>query len=200
MNAEQSFIWRGWRRYQTSDYPATARTFPIAANQTYHLRWNPQAGFQLKNLSDKAYNPSAHAETHTGFDSIYDDMLIARVVSNAARKAAITRLTNKAKLIANVRKEVNGTKRDNLEIQTGYLSSSFNNNSSTRGISIRTMLDWARTPTVTLREWGFQMGGADEDPTFFTKGVHRYEYTFAMYRWLKDNNPVYSHAVIGAEA
>ncbi|MBY2918856.1 hypothetical protein [Rhizobium leguminosarum] len=72
--------------------------FVTVANKTYHLRWNPTNGFQLKDLADVAYNPAAVAETDISFDSAYDNMLVARVVTSAGNVATIANLANKERL------------------------------------------------------------------------------------------------------
>ncbi|NEJ10479.1 hypothetical protein GR238_34530 [Rhizobium leguminosarum] len=72
--------------------------FVTVANKTYHLRWNPTNGFQLKDLADVVYNPTALAETDISFDSAYDNMLVARVITSAGNVATIANLANKVKL------------------------------------------------------------------------------------------------------
>lgn len=64
------------------------------ASKTYHLRWNPTDGFALKDLADSGYNPGTLPEGHASFDSTYDDMLVARVVTNSSNVATITNLSN----------------------------------------------------------------------------------------------------------
>ncbi|OWV94276.1 hypothetical protein ATY81_12560 [Rhizobium sp. R72] len=73
--------------------------FATAANKTYHVRWTPVAGFALKDLADVGYNPAALAEANVAFDSVYDDMLVARIVTNPSNVATITNLKNKARLV-----------------------------------------------------------------------------------------------------
>lgn len=68
--------------------------FATAASKTYHLRWSPAGGFVLKDLSDVAYNPGSVPEASTVFDSSYDDMLVARVVTSVSNVATITNLAN----------------------------------------------------------------------------------------------------------
>ncbi|MGG7581040.1 hypothetical protein [Rhizobium sp. Nf11,1] len=75
--------------------------FATAANKTYHLRWSSVAGFALKDLADVTYNPTAAAETGSAFDSAYDDMLVARIVTNSSNVATITNLANKDRLALN---------------------------------------------------------------------------------------------------
>jgi hypothetical protein len=89
-----AFQHRGIFPVNTSDYNLGARTLATAANKTYHLRWTPGGGFVLKDLANAGYNPLAKAEISTDFDSAYDDMLVARVVTNAGNVAAITNLAN----------------------------------------------------------------------------------------------------------
>lgn len=73
--------------------------FATVASRTYHLRWNPTNGFQLKWLGDNAYNPGGLDEKNVAFDSSYDDMLVARVITNSGNVATITTLANKHRLI-----------------------------------------------------------------------------------------------------
>ncbi len=90
-----AFQHRGVFPVNTSDYSSGERTFATAANKTYHLRWTPDGGFALKDLVDGAYNPTVSAETNAAFDSSYDDMLVARVVTSAANVATIANLANR---------------------------------------------------------------------------------------------------------
>lgn len=74
----------------------TAQTdFTTEANNTYHVRWNAADGLVFKRLADATYNPSSLSEAHSSFDSKYDDMIIARVITNSANVATITNLINK---------------------------------------------------------------------------------------------------------
>jgi hypothetical protein len=93
----QTFIHRGGKLYNSTDTASAARTFTTAANKTYHLRWRYNAGapaFGLYDLADAGYNPTSAAETIAAFDSAYDDMLIARVVTNGANVPTVTALKN----------------------------------------------------------------------------------------------------------
>lgn len=79
----------------------TAQTdFATLSSKTYHLRWNPTDGFALKDLADTGYNPSALAETNSAFDSTFDDMLVARIVTNSSNVPTITNLINKVRLVS----------------------------------------------------------------------------------------------------
>ncbi|MDI7864286.1 hypothetical protein MRS76_20315 [Rhizobiaceae bacterium n13] len=106
--------------------------FATAANKVYHLRWNKTTGYALKDLADVGYNPGALAEDNVVFDSSYDDMLIARVVTNGANVVTITNLANKDRLFLNA--GVTGTAEANAGANLarfGFLQS----------------INWARTPT-----------------------------------------------------
>lgn len=74
--------------------------FPTSPSKTYHLRWNPSDGFALKDVAGLTYNPGSVPEISPAFDSTYDDMLIARVVTNPSGVAEITTLSNKQSLFA----------------------------------------------------------------------------------------------------
>lgn len=75
--------------------------FPTTISRTYHLRWSIANGYELKDLTDAGYNPSFLPEDDSAFDSTYDDMLIARVVTNSSNVATITNLVNKHRLSIN---------------------------------------------------------------------------------------------------
>lgn len=72
--------------------------FVTDANKVYHLRWNPTDGFDLIDILDGGYNPAVLAESDAAFDSTYDDMLVARVVTNSGNSPTITNLVNKDRL------------------------------------------------------------------------------------------------------
>ncbi|MDD1499816.1 hypothetical protein PVA19_15445 [Agrobacterium sp. CNPSo 3708] len=75
--------------------------FMTLPSKTYHLRWNPNDGYSLKDLSDALYNPGGLTEDNIAFDTTYDEMLIAKVVTNASNVAVITSLSNKADIFLN---------------------------------------------------------------------------------------------------
>ncbi|MDE0922369.1 hypothetical protein [Aurantimonas coralicida] len=79
----------------------TAQTdFATTASKIYHLRWDPTNGYRLIETGNATYNPGSLAETDPAFDSTYDDMLIARVVTNSSNVATITNLANKDRLFS----------------------------------------------------------------------------------------------------
>lgn len=122
----------------------TAQTdFATTASRNYHLRWNPTDGFQLKNLADTAYNPGALAESNIAFDSTYDDVLLARVVTNSANVATITNLANKASLsfAQNLGRVTNNIIFDDVSTPYG--------NFTARRLNNTFNYNFARTPVIT---------------------------------------------------
>ncbi|ARO22956.1 hypothetical protein TAL182_CH01143 [Rhizobium sp. TAL182] len=124
--------------------------FATVANKTYHLRWNPTNGFQLKDLADAAYNPGALAETDVSFDSAYDNMLVARVVTSAGNVATITNLANLNKIIGSI-------------FDSGNCQTNSGANVATRTTSVTRNL--ARTPltVVDVVRVDANENGADSD-------------------------------------
>lgn len=106
--------------------------FPTDASKTYHLRWNPTDGFAMKDLAGVTYNPTAAAETNVGFDSAYDDMLVARVITNSSNVPTVTNLVNRPRLFYSIRAE-------------GPASVVAGNAGAREFLSTQTY-NWARTP------------------------------------------------------
>jgi hypothetical protein len=104
------------------------------ASKNYHLRWTPtgpsSGTYVLKDLADPAYNPTVASESNAAFDSTYDDMLVARIVTNSSNVAAITNLINKDRLMAHV-----GVEGVMADPNTGLSRADF-----------ALPLNWARTP------------------------------------------------------
>jgi hypothetical protein len=94
----------------------TLLDFVTSANKTYHLRWSPNNGFQLKDLADVAYNPAGLSEENAIFDSGFDDVLIARAVSNAGNNVAVLNLANKDRLSLSNTIGINATVRPGSDV------------------------------------------------------------------------------------
>lgn len=112
--------------------------FATAANKTYHLRYRftGTPGWALVDLANPAYNPASLSEASASFDTSLDDMLAARVITDAANVATITSLVNKHDLNLN------------------ELLSPTSSASPSAGTWLHTfssVYDWARRPTT----WGF---------------------------------------------
>jgi hypothetical protein len=144
----------------------TAQTdFPTDPSKTYHLRWNPTDGFVLRDLASGVYNPSTLAEGNAAFDSSFDDMLVARIVTNSSNVATITNLSNKNIL------------RNLLLIDEAFTRTTA---AGTGGIWVApftpTPLNWARTPAFTGSASRTGLGGAvgtvPEEPAVRITGSH----------------------------
>jgi len=144
INSGLAWVWRGLRGFNTAHFSSIERTFSTQASKTYHLRWYapgtsqapqatyPRGRFMLQDLADGGYNPSANTDSSTSFDSTYDNMLIARVVTNGSNVPTITALKN-------------------LAVLTGQLSkSTFHVSTATwNGLATASAtLNWARSPRV----------------------------------------------------
>ncbi len=131
-----------WRQFKTVDLSAldlAARTFATAASKTYHLRlsYNVVTGVQtlsLKDLSSAGYNPSALAEGNVAFDTGYDDMLIARVTTDAGNVPTVKLLKNASRLTGSAQR-------------TAFVLGA---NAAAGWVYDTITLDWARTPAISL--------------------------------------------------
>lgn len=74
--------------------------FATDPSKTYHLRWDPTNGFRLIDVANNVYNPTALVETNIKFDSTFDDIIFARVITNSSNVPTITNLANKNLLTA----------------------------------------------------------------------------------------------------
>jgi hypothetical protein len=148
----------------------TAQTdFNTQANKTYHLRWNPSDGFALKDLSNAGYNPAAAAETVEAFDSTYDDMLLARIVTNSSNVATITNLANAHDLRAtgqnnDPRGAFSGNGNPSAGFQDGVSPSAITNYTAVT-------LNWARMPQAYLSSINDMKPQGGSDNSEFNSGV-----------------------------
>jgi len=153
--ASATILHRGIRTYTTAE-----TDFATSSSKTYHLRWNPTDGFALKDLADTGYNPTVAAETNAAFDSGYDDMLVARIVTNSSNVATITNLVNKDRLMSY------------SDISLSFSSTPANAMTA----AFNSPLNWARAPKIPLITWIFRSQDqpiTDNDESF-TRTVTRY--------------------------
>lgn len=75
--------------------------FSTDASKTYHIRWNTTDGYQMLDLASGTYNPNTLSEDDEEFDTKYDDMLLARVITNSSNVATITNLVNRNRVSIN---------------------------------------------------------------------------------------------------
>lgn len=151
VEAGTSWTMRGAFRFTSAQID-----LPTVANKTYHLRWTEAAGFVLYDLSTGAYNPSAVPETDPSFDTSFDNVLVARVVTSSGNVATITPLKNK-----------NSLKSSILMTAGPVIQGSTNTSRQTQSASY----NWARTPgnksltrTVLARN---QNAGTDADEDMY---------------------------------
>ncbi len=130
-----SFNHRGIFQITTSETDLTT-----IANKIYHLRWNPDNGFELKDLSDLTYNPDSDPETDSSFDTSYDDMLVARIVTNSSNIVTITNLSN----LSNLR---------SLHADS-YSFANMGPNTASERVTQTHELNWSRTPFVMITGGG----------------------------------------------
>lgn len=117
-----------WHRGVFS-YTTVQTDFATDPSKTYHLRCDMTTGvFTLKDVSNVVYNPGALADANPTFDTTYDNMLIARVVTSGLNAVTITNLINLHGLGIGA----------SLLIQTGHGSPSPGSFSQT--------LNWGRKP------------------------------------------------------
>ena len=170
------FVWRGYQRIETTDFDLADRQFPTTGGATYHVRWHapgtgdatpaatyPNGRFRLENLADSGYNPTAAAETAEKFDTTYDSMLIARVVTDGSNVATVTELSNRQILRAVA------AFSDTPDTNPGDNSSS---------ITFTMNLNWSRSPLTAAipRTWSFVDNSSDTDMSTSTSAVTRYAF------------------------
>lgn len=155
----------------------TQTDFTTEASNTYHIRWTMADGLVIKKLTDPAYNPSALVETNPVFDSTYDDMLIARVITNSANVATINNLANKQRLVHIIN-------RDYLQYPPGSLATPATNAASYEAISY----NLARTPFFMLSSVEtsglIPTSGRDaEEWNISAQSLTRYGATMFTFQW-----------------
>lgn len=156
------FLHRGVSPYNTAQ-----QDFATVASKTYHLRWRPVGGFVLLDLANAAYNPGGLAETNIAFDSQYDDMLVARIITNASNVATITTLVNKVHL------GVEG-------VNAGGITSNAGDNLASRTANVSWNL--SRTPIVSAYpdSIGVAYGGTSGSGNFDASQSHDHDFTLKV--------------------
>lgn len=141
----------------------TAQTdYNTDPSKTYHLRWNKVDGFVLKDIADAIYNPSALSELNRAFDSTFDDMLIARIITNSSNIPTIANLANKAhlwELLTKLTMETGTGAGEGSGIIWGSLP------------RLTVPLNWARTPKVSISRANAHITGLWESITHIGHGT-----------------------------
>lgn len=148
----QIILHRGSVEHDTASYSVSERQLTTVGNKTYHIRWSPTGKFKIKDLADSGYNPSSLNDNDPIFDSSYDDMLVAKVVTDGSNTATVTKLKNKHKLVVEAMVELINTGNDGQNTAYGQLILTYN---------------WARTPDIKHFTWGRHQ--ANENPSIYDK-------------------------------
>lgn len=186
INEGQSFIHRGARRIETTAYDVGLRTFATAVNKTYHLRWQWNGGapqFVLKDTADTGYSGGA-AESSPTLDGTYDDVLLARIVTNASNSLTVTPLANKAVL-------------------TGlYEKTSFH--TGTNGWSplpyMIAAINWARTPQWSMRSCSNEVDHGITMLNSLVTSINRYQGLAKSCGYAESASRRYISGKVGMEA
>lgn len=127
----------GWVEINSTSYQN--KSWAIDLSETYHVRFNLTDGFYIKNISDASYNPDSNPETHKQFDTVYDDLLLAKL-----ELGVLHTLVNKSHLIAN------GMLREFLTITPAKWEAWHQPTIS---------LNWSRTPSIVGVRMGIWVNG-----------------------------------------
>jgi len=181
IGAGQTFLHRGAFQHSTDDYELADRTFAHGANKTYHLRWKwngPSSAptFHLYDLADSGYNPTALAETKIDFDTKYDDMLVAKIVTNGSNVATITPLVNRMKLDLDITgPNANFTVLGGT-FTAGILGPEVGLNNPNTHVSPLHTINWSRRPKIEWQEWQPSATGSN-----FPYSVHALRFLASRY-------------------
>ncbi|MBL4731498.1 MAG: hypothetical protein JKY82_02715 [Rhizobiaceae bacterium] len=139
----QTWLLRGVFRFSSDDTNLADRTVTTVANKTYHVRWHapgtgaaapietyPYGRFELVDMT-----AAAPPEGDSSYDTTYDNMLVARIVTDGANASTITTFINRASLSFSA----------NLAKAPSYLGS------SAWRADFSADLNWSRSPKV----WSF---------------------------------------------
>jgi hypothetical protein len=171
----QTITRRGFKVYNVDNISLANRTFVTIASKTYHLRWYapgvgratppsswPDGRLYLEDIADLTYNPSALPETNTAFDSTYDSLLLARVVTNGANALTVTALLNQP-----------------------ILKGTFSRGPTKPGTVYTTThtFNWSRIPLAAMRDINAPGGGQDTDPVVQIQSLDRYAADIYAWAW-----------------
>lgn len=98
----QHWLWRGQQLLSTSQFATPALTFATAPNRVYHLLWDASGGefampadlYPIGRYALVDRTAAVPAETDASYDTTWDRMLVARVVTDGANVATVRTLRN----------------------------------------------------------------------------------------------------------
>lgn len=143
IGAGQTWLWRGLTRFSSSVFDVVDRTVTMVANKTYHVRWYapgtgiaiPVETYPYGRIELVDMTAASPTEGNSTYDTSYDNMLIARIVTDGANVAAITTFINRASLSFSA----------NLAMVPAYIGS------TAWRADFSADLNWSRAPKV----WSF---------------------------------------------
>lgn len=168
IDAAQSWMWRGAILISSSDFSSGDRTLSHAASKTYHLRWNasgtgnatPAATYPRGRFEIVDMTAASPVETDTSYDSTYDRMVIAKIVTDGANTPTITLLKNKAVMVID------------LNFSSSALVASGANGATA---TFYPVWNFARTPTIQPSMWHMAIASnADADWYCIVSATTRY--------------------------
>lgn len=145
VDTAQTWLHRGVKIYNTNSFVIGDRTFPTAASKTYHLVWDapgtglaaPLAAYPFGRFSLIDRTAASPVETDASYDTTYDRMLLARVVTSAGNVLTVNALINRSRLLARYEAAESFTRTTSVD---GGLVAPF----------ATATLNWSRTPVVSL--------------------------------------------------
>lgn len=158
---------RGFNSYSTAQFASAPLTFTTLASKTYHLFWDapgtglatPAATYPIGLFTLLDMTATSPVETDPSYDSTYDHMMIARVVTNGGNVPTVTALVNRQSLSASLSDSPTGA-TDSISsgaIQPSYVASPriiFDTRTPGNGgdgagrAASRFTYNWARTPKI----------------------------------------------------
>lgn len=184
INDGAEWMHRGLVRYTTVEFAAGARTFATTASKTCHLVWDapgtglatPIANYPRGRFSLIDRTGASPAEADVSYDTTYDRMLCALVVTNAGNAPTVTPLINRAVLFATLNK----TTYD-IGASWGVLP----------GLNVT--LNWSRTPQGSIKQLSVDATSYSEALVGSGTTATRYSLQSKVYGYALDNSPGYQY-------
>lgn len=179
--AGRDFLHRGIYKVTTAE-----TDFNTDPSKIYHLRWNPADGFVMRDLASGTYNPTALSEVNPVFDTTFDDMLVARIITNSSNVATVTNLQNRTRLTARAER-----------------ASSLGDAGAT-GVVTNFTHNFARTPLAMLESTSPPGGDRDSDLWLEVSDLTRYGMNVRSWNWTAGvtasahNSPGYKYNVVAS--
>ena len=173
IDVAQTWLWRGMMRFGSDSFNLADRTVTTVSGKTYHLRWHapgtgtavPEATYPFGRFELADLTGAAPGEIDPVYDSTYDDMLIARVVTDGGNVATITRYANAKNLISSFSFTARGPGGFGFWSQASV------------------PYNWARTPHTALYRVSPPGGSYDSDYNIYPELVNRDYQSWYSWSW-----------------